>query len=236
MRDKIMRSKIMTIIFVLLFIIGCVGTATKALNYQNQSAAKYIDSKSADPEVKQAAADIVANAEQIGLDIGEPATKTVYSPEASAEFRKMATENRELRDKLKDLVKSPLQAYAPWLLALITGAGGIYQKLRHTMESSKFKTVVVGGSEFAKSVPAIVNQLKNITWTDPKDLQNASALILGKFKEAHKLTAATAGVAKEIASDIHTMRAKGDIKKIDERTIDERELDPSDPTHAPSTT
>ena len=229
-----MRSKIMTIVFVLLFIGGCAGAATKALNYQNQSAAKYIGETSKVPEVQQAAADIGANAEQIGLDIGEPVTKTEYSPEASAEFRKMAVENRELRDKLKDLIKSPLQSYAPWILALITGAGGIYQKLRHTMESSKFKTVVVGGSEFAKSVPAIVNQLKSITWTNPKDLQNASAIILGKFKEAHKLTAATAGVAKEIAADIHTMRSKGDIKKIDERTIDERELDPSDPTHAPT--
>lgn len=213
--------------------VGCVGTATRALNYQNKSAGKYIEAKSLDPEIKQAGADISANAEQIGLDIGEPIKKTEYSPEASAKFRKMAEENRELRDQLKGLIKTPLQAYAPWVLSMIIGAGGIYQKLKHMMESNKFKTVITGGSEFAKSVPAVVNQLKKIDWKNPKELQNATAIILGKFKEAHTLTAATSGVAKEIAADIHKLRKEGTIKKVDSRTIDERELDPSDPTHAP---
>ncbi len=231
------RKKIGMSIYVGLFIVGlagCVTQATRGLNSQNHDAAKQLEARIQDPELKQMATDIGANSKEIEKDIGAPAQKVAYSPEASAKIRRQAQENRELREKLKNLALGPLQAYAPWALALITGVGGIYTKIRHVVESTKTTTLITGGAEFAKSIPGIVNKLKEVNLKDPKELQNAVSLISGTFKEAHKTVASAAGVAKNLAADIHAMREKGVIQKIDERTIEEREADPNEVAHQPT--
>lgn len=235
-----MRKKVLTIglyFYIGLFLIGligCVSQATRGLNSQNQEAAKLIEGKVVDPELKQIANDIIENSKEIEKDIGAPVQRVAYSPEASAKIRKQAQENRELRDKLKALAMGPLQAYAPWALALITGVGGIYQKVRHVIESNKTTTLITGGAEFAKSLPALVNKLKETNLKDPKELQNAVALLTGGFKEAHKTIASARGVARQLAGDIHKLREKGEIQKIDERTIEEREADPNEVAHQPT--
>jgi len=215
-------------------LIGCVSQATRGLNSQNFDAAKQLEIRVEDPELKQMAGDIAANSQEIEKDIGAPIVKVAYSPEASAKIRRQAQENRELRDKLKALAMGPLRAYAPWALALITGVGGIYSKIRQVAESTKATTLITGGAAFAKSIPGIINKLKSVNLKDPKQLQNAVALVTGTFKEAHKTVASAAGVARVLAADIHSLRKKGVIEKIDSRTIDEREADPNEVAHQPS--
>ena len=220
----------------LIGVVGCVSQATRGLNYQNFDAARKMEAKITDPELKQMATDIASNSSEIAKDIGDPAQKVAYSPQASAEIRKQAQENRELREKLKKLAMGPLEAYAPWALSLVLGAGGIYTKVRQVIESTKTTTLITGGAKFAKSIPSVVNKLKSMNLKDPKEIQNAVALLSGKFKEAHKTVASAAGVAKRLSDDIHKLRKKGVIDKIDSRTIEEREADPNEVAHQPTTT
>jgi hypothetical protein len=68
---------------------GCAGSAeeSKNLNRQNKHAGKFVKENSADPEIKQAGADIEANAAVIEKVEGPPKEDNPYSKEQSEKFR-----------------------------------------------------------------------------------------------------------------------------------------------------
>lgn len=68
---------------------GCVGSAeeSKNLNRQNKHAGRFVKENAADPEIKQAGADIEANATVIEKVEGPPKVDNPYSKEQSEKFR-----------------------------------------------------------------------------------------------------------------------------------------------------
>lgn len=87
----------LALVFMAVGLWGC-GTLTisesdKQLNAQNRAAGELIEKKAADPEIKQAGADVKLNATQLATVIGEPQEKKEYSPVVSGESRKQSKED-----------------------------------------------------------------------------------------------------------------------------------------------
>jgi len=76
--------------------LGCthIRESDRQLNDQNEKAGGFVFEKATEPEVKQAGADVKANSSQLSKTLGKPETPEVYSPGASAKWRKQNEEDQ----------------------------------------------------------------------------------------------------------------------------------------------
>jgi len=106
--------------FIVLLVVftGCgVTNSTRKLNYQNYDAAIKINSKTTDPEIKQASKDIAENSAEISEVIGLPDRLEPYSPETSHAAREESRQERNILDSIVGFVSDNAGATG--------GAGGL---------------------------------------------------------------------------------------------------------------
>lgn len=86
-----MRKRSLISLFVVLLLTGvawsCTAEETRNLNRQNKHAGELIESKAADPEIRQAGKDVAANSTVIEKIEGPPKEDKPYSPQESKDAR-----------------------------------------------------------------------------------------------------------------------------------------------------
>lgn len=184
-------KKLLAIILVL-SCIGCVSDATKRTNEQNYHAGMKVANESTTPELKQAGADIAANAGEIAKDIGIPKFPAMqYTPELSAKARQDSATARENRSWFIDTVLGGLSSNLPYVGMIITGALAWWTRTKKALGDKKLGAVYAG-------VEKVLDTMKNDG--------NGGAAVAKKMIDTLRETASAYNVYPDIKSDLNKMR------------------------------
>lgn len=184
---------------------ACYPEHVRDLNHQNREAGAFVAKEAEKPAVKQAGKDVAENSNEVLKTTGEPENPVPYTPEASAEARKRAEEERTEEPAFLGLVKGVSNAAGIGWLGTAAGlAWGVIGTLGRRKAVQKLTAVYAGVEEAAAKV--------------------GEGKFAGAIKDTMKAVAGARNVYSDIKKDLKKLKAKGELS---EKVV-------RDPVHIPA--